>query len=107
MKPIIVALLAIAAALAAPAQAQDKKQAIEGYKDMCMQAASMPKPYGEYDLKGNPKLDAYCGCFGAQFAEGVMKVDPKAKPPTADEATKRDLAMRNACRQKLGLPLAK
>jgi hypothetical protein len=36
-----------------------------------------------------------------------MKVNPKAKPLTPDEATKRDLAMRNTCRQKLGLPLAK
>jgi hypothetical protein len=109
MKRITVtALSLLAAALAsAPAQAQDKKQAIDSYKQMCMQSVDMPKPFGEYDLKGNAKLDAYCGCFGQAFAEHVMKVDPKAKAPTADEATKRDLAMRNACRQKMGLPLAK
>jgi hypothetical protein len=109
MKHFLPSLAALVAALCAlaPAQAQDKQQASAAYKDMCMQAVDMPKPFGEYDLKGNAKLDAYCGCFGAQFADNVMKVNPKAKPLTPDEATKRDLAMRNTCRQKLGLPLAK
>jgi len=102
-----VLLLAAALASATTAQAQDKQQATESYKQMCKQSVDMPKPFGEYDLKGNPKLDAYCGCFGQAFAEHVMKVDPTAKAPTADEAAKRDLAMRNGCRQKMGLPLAK
>lgn len=108
MKPYArAALILTAACLALPAQAQNKTQAIDSYKQMCVQAADMPAPFGEYDLKGNAKLDQYCGCFGAAFAEHAMKVNPKAKPPTADEATKRDLAMRNGCRQKIGLPLAK
>jgi hypothetical protein len=108
MKPTTLPLFALlAACVLAPAHAQDKKQLADSYKQMCVQAASMPKPFGEYDLKGNAKLEAYCGCFGDQFADHAVKVDPKAKAPTADEATKRDLAMRNACRQKMGLPLAK
>jgi hypothetical protein len=109
MRSTTFALLTTLAAIGATpaAYAQDKKQATESYKSMCLQAVDMPKPFGEYDLKGNAKLDAYCGCFGEAFAESVMKVDPKAKPPTADEATKRDLAMRNSCRKKMGLPLAK
>jgi hypothetical protein len=108
MKLLFPALLAaIALCSLAPAQAQDRKQAMSAYKDMCVQAANMPKPFGEYDLKGNPKLEAYCGCFGEQFADSVMKVDPKARPMSADEAVKRDLAMRNTCRQKLGLPQVK
>jgi hypothetical protein len=109
MRSTTFALLgALAAALATPAaQSQDRKQAADSYKQMCMQAAAMPKPFGEYDLKGNPKLDAYCGCFGDAFAQNVLQTDPKAKAPTADEATRRDLALRNGCRQKMGLPLAK
>jgi hypothetical protein len=107
MKATFLPALALLLAAAAPAQAQDKQQAISSYKQLCVQAASMPKPYGEYDLKGNAKLDAYCGCFGEQFADQVMKTDPKAKPPTPDQASQRELAMRNSCRQKMGLPLAK
>jgi len=109
MKPSTLSFLAVLAAAftLAPAQAQGKKQTIDSVKQMCIESVDMPKPFGEYDLKGNPKLGDYCGCFGEAFAEHSMKVDPKAKPPTADEATKRDLAMRNACRKKMGLPLAK
>jgi hypothetical protein len=107
MKAIFLPLLAFALAASAPAQAQDKQQAVAAYKQMCVQAAGMPKPYGEFDLKGNAKLDAYCGCFGEQFADQAMKTDPKAKPPTPEQASQRELAMRNSCRQKMGLPLAK
>jgi hypothetical protein len=107
MKRILLLLLALAPAASAPVLAQDKQQAAAAYKQMCEQAASMPKPYGEYDLKGNARLEAYCGCFGDQFADQAMKTDPKAKPPTPDQAAQRELAMRNNCRQKMGLPLAK
>jgi hypothetical protein len=107
MKRIFLPLLALALAASAPVLAQDKQQAAAAYKQMCVQAASMPKPYGEYDLKGNARLDAYCGCFGDQFADQAMKTDPKARPPTPDQASQRELAMRNSCRQKMGLPLAK
>lgn len=101
-------LAALAAVFALPAaEAQNRKQVTDSYKQMCVQAADMPAPFGEYDLKGNARLGDYCGCFGEAFAEHAMKVDPKAKPPTADEATRRDLAMRNTCRKKIGLPLAK
>jgi hypothetical protein len=107
MKQGTLAFLVLAAAVALPAQAQDKKQMTDAYKQMCVQAVDMPAPFGEHDLKGNAKLAEYCGCFGAAFAEQAAKVDPKAKPPTSDEVTKRELAMRNACRKKTGLPLAK
>lgn len=99
-------LLAAACAACGPAQAQDKLAAAS-YKQMCVQAAAMPKPYGEYDLKGNAKLDEYCGCFGAAFASQAIKADPRDKPPTPDQAAQRELAMRNACRHKMGLPPAR
>ncbi|MGZ5200668.1 MAG: hypothetical protein ACXWC4_12920 [Telluria sp.] len=107
MKTMFLPLLALALADPALALAQDRQQAAAAYKQMCVQAAAMPKPYGEYDLKGNAKLDAYCGCFGEQFAVQAMKTDPKAKPPSPELASQRELAMRNSCRQKMGLPLAK
>ncbi|UUZ51125.1 hypothetical protein LP420_17250 [Massilia sp. B-10] len=40
---------------------------------MCINAASMPKPFGEYDLKGNPKLPEYCKCFSQAFEARAMK----------------------------------
>ncbi|GAB3462442.1 hypothetical protein GCM10027321_24150 [Massilia terrae] len=97
----------LAACACVPALAQDQQQAAASYKQMCVQAAAMPKPYGEYDLKGNARLDEYCGCFGAAFAAQAINADPKAKPPTPDQAAQRELAMRNRCRQKMGLPAAK
>ncbi len=107
MKPTLLPLLAAACASCGPAQAQDKQAPAAGYKQMCVQAAAMPKPYGEYDLKGNAKLDDYCLCFGAAFAAQAMKADPSGRPPTPDQAAQRELAMRNDCRHKLGLPPAR
>lgn len=107
MKAILLAALALALPLPRLAPAQDKQQAAASYKQLCVQAAGMQRPYGEYDLKGNAKLDAYCGCFGEEFAEQAMKTDPRAKPPTPEQASQRETAMRNRCRQKMGLPPAK
>lgn len=106
MKPTLFLLLAACAACG-PAPAQDNLPAAASYKQMCVQASAMPKPYGEYDLKGNAKLDEYCGCFGTAFAAQAMKANPKDRPPTPDQAAQRELAMRNACRHKTGLPPAR
>lgn len=95
------------------AQAAAPQQALDGYKTMCMGAVDMPKPFGEWDLKGNPKLASYCECFAGKFAERAM-AEAEAmkknggKPPkrSLDESNKQELALRNECRQKTGLPRA-
>jgi hypothetical protein len=111
MRPTTLPPLALLCALAlalAPAQAQDRQKLIETYVKMCMtDSVNMPAPLGESDLKGNPKLEAYCRCFSAAFAERALALKPEARPPTLDEATKQELAMRSTCRQKLGLPAAR
>lgn len=104
MKAMFLPPLVLVLAGPALAAAQDKQQAAAAYKQLCVQAADMPRPYGEYDLKGNARLDAYCGCFGEQFAQQAMKTNPQARPPTPEQAAQRELAMRTLCRQKLGLP---
>lgn len=83
------------------------------YADMCRESVNMPAPMGETDLKGNPKLDAYCECFGAKFmvraqkAAAYMQANP-GKPPknTLEQNMAEELAMRNSCRKQLGLPAA-
>lgn len=79
----------------------------------CLMSANMPKPFGEWDLKGNAKLPAYCDCFMPKFkmrAEKAMKymqANPgKAPPGTLEQSNAEELAMRNSCRKQLGLPLA-
>lgn len=80
------------------------------YADMCMnQATTIPAPYGEADLKGNPKLGDYCKCFGAKFAERAMasmaSMQGADKSSSLDDAVKEEQAMRNGCRKQVGLPL--
>ncbi|WP_199100594.1 hypothetical protein [Dyella sp. ASV21] len=81
------------------------------YADMCMnQATDIPVPYGEADLKGNPKLGDYCKCFGAKFAEraiaSVASMQSGGKSSSSLEDTvKEEQAMRNGCRKQVGLPL--
>ena len=80
------------------------------YADMCMnQATNIPVPYGEADLKGNPKLGDYCKCFGAKFAERAMaSMQGGGKSSSSlDDTVKEEQAMRNGCRQQAGLPLLK
>jgi len=82
------------------------------YKQMCVKAATMPKPYGEWDLKGTAKLGAYCDCFSPLFAARAMKAaefmqnNPGKAPPTLEESNQEELAMRNTCRKQVGLPAA-
>lgn len=108
----IAAALLLALGQSAQAASVPEQQA-EAYKNMCMQATSMPKPFGEWDLKGNPKLGKYCDCFAPKFAARAMKAaqymqqNPgKAPPGSLEENNKEELAMRNSCRKQVGLPLA-
>ncbi|HEY0060763.1 MAG TPA: hypothetical protein VGC21_01505 [Telluria sp.] len=100
--------LGLAVAAIAPAQAQMGKGM--NYGEMCLKAADMPKPYGEWDLKGNPKLPEYCKCFAPAFEARAMKsiaaMQAGGKPPSLDQSNKEELELRNVCRKKVGLPLA-
>ena len=91
------------------AQAAVPGSAPMSYADMCVQAAEMPKPYGESDLKGHPKLKAYCSCFGPKFMARaqVAAHNMDKPPPPAAQIEKEDLEMRNSCRKQLGLPLVR
>jgi hypothetical protein len=95
-------------AFLAPANAASPDQVAAGYQQMCMQAADMPKPYGEWDLKGNPKLTAYCECFSPLFAKRAMaaaqRMQAGQQPPPLEQSQKEELAMRNTCRSQTGLP---
>ncbi|QNA89367.1 hypothetical protein G4G28_14385 [Massilia sp. Dwa41.01b] len=85
----------------------------DSYAQMCRQSADTPKPFGEWDLKDNPKLGAYCDCFAPKFAARAMKAmayrqaNPgKAPPGTLEQSNAEELAMRNTCRKQVGLPAA-
>jgi hypothetical protein len=85
-------------------------QATDQYADMCAnQATGIPAPYGEGDLKDNPKLGDYCKCFGAKFAaRALASVQDSGKPSSSPAQTvKEERDMRNGCRQQVGLPLLK
>lgn len=89
-------------------------QATDQYADMCAnQATGIPAPYGEADLKGNPKLGEYCKCFGAKFAERAMatmaSMQSGGKPSSSStkDTVKEEEDMRNGCRKQVGLPLLK
>lgn len=101
----------LACALLAPAGAATPQDAArKGYYDMCLQAVNMPKPYGEWDLKGNARLPAYCECFSDAFLKRAMKaaaaMQAGQKPPSLEQSNKDELALRNTCRVKAGLPAA-
>ena len=83
-------------------------QAVEQYAQMCAtQAINMPTPYGEADLKGNPKLTDYCKCFGTKFAERAMATAHDSKTQSLKEVSAQERAMRNACRKQFDLPQLK
>ena len=99
--------LGLTVAVMASAQAQMKGM---DYATMCVKSADMPKPYGEWDLKGNAKLPEYCKCFSEAFGARAMKamatMQAGAKPPSLEQSNKEELELRNVCRKKTGLPLA-
>lgn len=103
----LVAGLLLAGLPAAQAQAPKKQMT---YADMCVNSAGMPKPYGEWDLKGNAKLPEYCKCFSEAFEARAMKAMTEmhagTKPPSLEQSNKEELDMRNVCRKKTGLPAA-
>lgn len=101
---------ALAFALQPTAYAAGQNQMTEMYAAMCAQAADMPKPHGEWDLKGNPKLPEYCACYSNLFGARAMNVAEQRQRNggkavgTAEEHTKAELVMRNTCRKQLSLP---
>ena len=102
---------------AAPAAAQTvpaPRQQVDAYYRMCIKSSDMPKPYGEWDLLGHAKLAQYCRCFSPLFAARAMKAarfmqqNPGKEPPgSLAEINREELAMRNTCRKKTGLPAAR
>lgn len=77
----------------------------DSYADMCMKMANMPAPYGEYDLKGNPKLPQYCACFSGLFAARAKAAASGARTnATLEENVAGERAMRSTCRAQLKLP---
>lgn len=111
MKRILAAGLALAAstlALAQDAPAMPKltlEQFTTIAGDMCLQSVAAPPPFGEADLKDNPKLPNYCKCFSEKFGDRAYKL---SQGVMASQAPKENLAgqraMRNTCRAQLGLP---
>lgn len=101
------ATLSGAMMFAVPAGAAGQPDAASAYADMCVQSVNMPAPFGESDLKGNPKLQQYCGCFSKKFSARAMKAMQQRSsgnpPPPQAEIQKEELAMRNSCRKELGL----
>jgi hypothetical protein len=87
--------------------APDREKMVSMYAGMCMtQSIEMPVPHGDADLKENPKLEAYCQCFAGKFADrAILRLkNPSAPPPPFKQSLAEERAMRNGCRQSLGLP---
>ena len=110
---VIRAALAAALCLALqPAQAASGAlQGVSGYYESCMKSVEFPRPFGEWDLKGNPLLPQYCQCyvplFTAQNIQARTNLQVHGGPPTPEmikENKASELAVRNKCRKQLGLP---
>ena len=98
-------------AMPAAQAASGELQGSGGYYQSCMQSVDFPRPFGEWDLKGNPKLPQYCECyvpmFVAQNTQARANLQVHGGPPTPEmikENKVAELAVRNSCRAKLGLP---
>ncbi len=112
MKRLLAAGLALALSALAHAQAKPfdtSGLSPEQYHDMsvtmCHKSVAMPSPYGEVDIKDNPKFDAYCSCFADKFsARRTAIVQGGGPKPTPQENIAAERAMRNECRQQMGLP---
>lgn len=76
------------------------------YIKMCIDTANQKGHYGDGDLGGNPKLAAYCECFGQKFMARALKTSsqPASAQPSLEQTVKEELAMRNSCRAANGLP---
>lgn len=107
---LLSAALAGVYVIAQPAQASGALQGAGGYYQSCMQSVQFPRPFGEWDLKGNPKLAQYCECyvplFAAQNTQARANLQVHGGPPTPEmikENKAAELAVRNSCRKKVGL----
>jgi hypothetical protein len=101
-------LLGSGTAVFAQAVAPDRAQMVQQYASMCMnESVELPAPMGESDLKGNPKLEAYCQCFSGKFADRAIRrlQNPGPPPPPLKQTRAEERSMRNDCRQQLGLPV--
>lgn len=105
---------ALGIAMMASAHAGDMPSSMsDQYTDMCLnQSVNVPPPYGEGDLKGNPKLTTYCQCFAGKFAKraaATIQNMNSGKPDTSSlkDTLNEEREMRNSCRQQTGLPLIK
>ncbi len=94
-----------------PVQANGALQGAGGYYQSCLQSVQFPRPFGEWDLKGNPKLPQYCECYVPLFVVHNTQVRANLRihgaPPTPEmikENKAAELAVRNTCRAKVGLP---
>jgi hypothetical protein len=111
MKRVLVAGLALAAstlALAQDASAMPKltlEQFTTIAANMCTQSVAVQPPFGEADLKDNPKLPDYCKCFSDKFGDRAYKLSQGVMArPAPKESLAGQRAMRNTCRAGLGLP---
>ena len=106
MKRVLLGAALMAVALSTHAAGQAPAiPTLGSYADMCKQATNLPAEYGgESDLKGNPKLAAYCSCFSDKFTAHLLKINPAAPAPSAEQNTKDQFVMRASCRKQVGLP---
>ena len=98
---------AFQSAIAAPGALQGAG----GYYESCLKSVEFPRPFGEWDLKGNPKMPQYCTCyvpaFTAQNLQSRANLQAHGGPPTPEmikENKAGELAVRNSCRKQVGLP---
>ena len=88
----------------APAHAAAPQEVADAYANNCVQMAN-DGHFGDVDLKGNPKLQAYCSCFGRKFGDRAV-TSAKLTTTKAEQqaAQKEEMDMRNSCRAQQGLP---
>jgi hypothetical protein len=95
--------------LTANGVAADQKM-LDQYNNMCLTIAiTIPAPDGESDIKDNPKLKEYCSCFSEKFLERAMQAASRMaagdkEVPPLEASLNEEVAMRNTCREKYGLP---
>ncbi len=103
-----IASLGLAASLYAcftsPAYAGAPQATVDAYANMCVQMAN-DGHIGDVDLKGNPKLQPYCACFGRKFGDRAVTIkEPLKTKAEQQQAQKEEMEMRNTCRAQQGLP---
>lgn len=95
-----------------PAQAASGSlQGAHGYYESCIKSVEFPRPFGEWDLKGNAKLPKYCACYVPLFTahatvsrEMMARHGGAATAAMIKENKASELGIRNNCRKQVGLP---